>query len=124
MLQSEQLASRVRPMPTLASFDKEFGREKVALDPEAERGGRLLRSVRHLLGMTALGIVIALLFGIVIALLWSSFDSQLWSDMRFWSGSSAQPTQGASNPGSAEQLSHALRELDVLKKDVSELAAV
>jgi hypothetical protein len=115
-MQSEQFASRVHPLPTLASFDEEFEREQVDLDPEAERGGRLIRSVGHLLGLTVLGIVLALLC--------SSFGDQLWSDMRFWSGSSGQPTQGASNFGSAEQLSHALRELDALKKDVSELGAM
>ena len=112
-MQPEQFASREELIPTLASFDEEFGREEVAPAAEGERRGRLLHSIGHLLGCAVLGIV--------LAVTWRNFDRQLWSDMRFWPGFGAQSTPGASNPESAEQFTRLVRELETLNKEVGEL---
>jgi uncharacterized protein HemX len=105
---SQQLTS-----PPTAS-DDEFWQEvhEVALDSHARKGARLLPSAWALLAMTVLGVV--------AALFWRNFDPQLL-DARLWSDPSTQPSRVAGDPGSADQLGHLTREVDALKKDISEL---
>jgi hypothetical protein len=111
------MVSTIRIAPALSDTDRPLrilDENAIAgMGQDLEKDGRLFPSARSLLGIAILGVI--------LALLWRNLDPQLWAE-RLWSGPIAQPSEVASTPASGDQLGHLERELNALKKNVSELA--